>query len=60
MTDSFVAIVEKFLGIERTPISITGAWASNPPEEAKGKSLQDFLEMVTVLSFNAIPQVTLD
>lgn len=54
MTESFITIVESFLGIERTPISITDIWASNPPEEAQGKSLQEFLGMVNVLCFNAI------
>ncbi|EGX95643.1 amidase, putative [Cordyceps militaris CM01] len=48
MTESFITTVESFLGIERTPISITDTWASNPPDEAQGKSLQDFLGMSAV------------
>ncbi|KAM3518755.1 hypothetical protein MY4038_010009 [Beauveria bassiana] len=48
MTESFIAIVERFLGIERTPVSITNTWASNPPDEAQGRSLQEFLEMSAV------------
>ncbi|KAJ3493191.1 hypothetical protein NLG97_g4888 [Lecanicillium saksenae] len=48
MTESFIKIVESFLGIERTPISIMRTWESNPPEEAQGKSLQEFMEMSAV------------
>jgi hypothetical protein len=46
MTEAFIDIVEKFLGVERAPISITDMWASNPPEEAGGKTLLEYLEMV--------------
>ncbi|KAI0199400.1 putative amidase [Astrocystis sublimbata] len=48
MSEEFIAIVEKFLGIKKTPISITDTWASNPPEEANGKTLQEYLEMSAV------------
>ena len=46
MSDEFTSIVEDFLGVKKTPISITEMWASNPPEEAGGKSLLEYLEMV--------------
>lgn len=46
MYEAFIAIVEEFLGVKRTPISISDTWASNPPEEAKMKSLQEYFEMV--------------
>ncbi|KAI1129070.1 putative amidase [Nemania abortiva] len=48
MTEAFISIVEKFLGVERAPISITDTWASNPPKEAGTKTLQEFLEMSAV------------
>ncbi|KAI0856904.1 putative amidase [Xylaria cubensis] len=48
MTEAFIAIVEKFLNVKRTPISITDTWASNPPEAAEGKTLQEYLEMSAV------------
>ncbi|KAK3395311.1 putative amidase [Podospora didyma] len=37
MTEAFITIVEKFLGATRTPISITGTWASKTPDEAGGR-----------------------
>ncbi|KAK4204937.1 amidase signature domain protein [Triangularia verruculosa] len=45
MTEEFITIVEEFIGVQRTPISITDIWASSPPEEAGGKPL---LEMSAV------------
>lgn len=47
MNDAFITIVENYLGVERTPISITDTWASNPPPEAGKKTLQNYLEMVS-------------
>lgn len=48
MTEEFITASEKYLGVERTPISISDTWNAAPPSEAGGKSLQQFLEMVTV------------
>ncbi|KAI1366286.1 putative amidase [Xylaria arbuscula] len=48
MTEAFIAIVEDYLGVKRTPISITDTWASNPPQEAGSKTLQEYLEMSAV------------
>lgn len=50
MSEAFITIVEKFLGVKRTPISITDTWESNPPKEAGGKPLLEYLEMVKVIS----------
>lgn len=47
MSDAFVQVVERFLGVKRTPISITDTWAFNPPQEAGKKSLHEYLEMVS-------------
>lgn len=46
MCEAFDTIVEEFLDVKRTPISIADTWASNPPQEAGMKSLQEYLEMV--------------
>ncbi|KAK0716702.1 putative amidase [Apiosordaria backusii] len=46
MTEAFITIVEDFIGVKRTPISIADTWASSPPEEAGGKTLLEYLEMV--------------
>ncbi|KAK0121858.1 hypothetical protein ONS95_010137 [Cadophora gregata] len=48
MSDAFVKVVESFLGVMRTPISIADTWISNPPEEAGNKSLLEYLEMSAV------------
>ncbi|CAD6441551.1 2b413a13-dc52-4ba4-a058-9d09563205e3 [Sclerotinia trifoliorum] len=45
---AFIAIVERFLSVERIPISIADTWASNPPQEAGKKLLQEYLEMSAV------------
>ena len=46
MNDAFITVVESYLGVERTPVSITDTWASSPPPEAGKKTLQEYLEMV--------------
>ncbi|KAK4213124.1 amidase signature domain protein [Rhypophila decipiens] len=46
MSEEFITVLEKFLGVKRTCISIIDTWASNPPEEAGGKTLLEYLEMV--------------
>ncbi|CAG8981416.1 hypothetical protein HYALB_00013919 [Hymenoscyphus albidus] len=48
MNDAFITIVENYLGVKRTPISITDTWESNPPPEAGKKSLLEYLEMSAV------------
>jgi len=46
MSEAFITVLENFLGVKRTPISIINTWESNPPEEARGRSLLEYLEMV--------------
>ena len=46
INDAFITIIESYLGVKRTTISITDTWASNPPPEAGNKTLQEYLEMV--------------
>jgi len=46
MSDEFTSIIEELLGVRKTPISIADAWALNPPLEAGGKALLEYLEMV--------------
>lgn len=46
MTEEFITASEKYLGVERIPISISDIWDATPPTEAGGKLLQQFLEMV--------------
>ncbi|PNS16062.1 hypothetical protein CAC42_4463 [Sphaceloma murrayae] len=41
MCEDFYTIVEDFLGVKRTPISIRDMWATKPPKEAGAKTLQD-------------------
>ncbi|KAK4443299.1 amidase 1 [Podospora aff. communis PSN243] len=40
--DSFVQILEAFLGVKKTPFSLAERWAEKPPAEANGKSLDEY------------------
>jgi len=31
MSEAFITVLENFLGVKRTPISIINTWESNPP-----------------------------
>lgn len=46
MLDEFVSVLENYLGIKRTVFSFTETWSENPPANAKGKSLQEYLSKV--------------
>lgn len=46
MVDEFVSIFERFLGTKRIEFSIADRWAQCPPEQAGGKSLEDYLQNV--------------
>lgn len=46
MVLSFVKILEKFLGVQMTKLSVRKLWEDDPPVEAQGKSLEEFLEKV--------------
>lgn len=50
MSEAFITIIEDFLGVKRTPISIIDTWASGALEEARGKPLLEYLEMVRAWS----------
>jgi hypothetical protein len=45
-TEKFVTILEKFLGVERSPISFATKWDKTRPEEAHGKPLEEYAEQV--------------
>ncbi|OAQ65358.1 amidase [Pochonia chlamydosporia 170] len=47
----FLAAVEAFLGVKSKSISLTKTWASKPPPEAKGQSLQNYIKDAPFLSF---------
>ncbi|KAH6640321.1 amidase signature domain-containing protein [Chaetomium tenue] len=42
MVESFVGILESFLGVKKTNFSLAEKWAQSPPAEAEGKSLEDY------------------
>ncbi len=44
MVDEFVKRLEDFLGVKRTPITITNEWRTKPPKEAHGMQLEQFLD----------------
>jgi len=44
ITLQFMNVLEDFLGVTATKISLAELWLENPPEEAEGKSLAKFLE----------------
>jgi hypothetical protein len=41
-------MLEDLLGVHRTEFSIAERWASRPPVEGKGKSIQEFLDKVVL------------
>jgi hypothetical protein len=43
LIDEFVAALESSLGIKHERVSFNDAWATHPPSEAVGKSLQDYM-----------------
>ena len=43
MVDEFVGVLERFLGIRKTTISLAERWNACPPEAAQGKSLREYL-----------------
>ena len=45
MVEEFVTILEDFLNVKRAEVSFADQWAQDPPSEAEGKSLQEYLKM---------------
>lgn len=56
MVESFVEILESFLGVKKTSFSLAETWAQSPPAEAEGKSLEDYAYTVRppVLQFTLL------
>jgi len=48
--DNFVADLEKSLGVKHKRVSFNEVWDSDPPEEAKGESLQEYMKDVSRFS----------
>ncbi|KAI1357319.1 putative amidase [Xylaria arbuscula] len=43
MVDKFIGALERLLGTKRVEFSIAERWSQCPPEQARGKSLKDYL-----------------
>ena len=48
MVEEFISVLETFLGIKRTEVSIVEAWNEAPPKEAEGRSIKDYLARVSL------------
>lgn len=46
LVDRFVGDLEAYLGIKATRMSIADRWLQCPPEEANGKTIEEFLDKV--------------
>ncbi|UKZ70904.1 uncharacterized protein TrAtP1_011875 [Trichoderma atroviride] len=53
LTDTFVATLEHFLGIQADKISLSEIWDSEPPVEANGQSLEEYMRQAPFSSFCA-------
>ncbi|KAF9765336.1 hypothetical protein IL306_002424 [Fusarium sp. DS 682] len=49
LTEEFIAILEDFLGVRRTPFSFVEEWEKNPPKEAGGLALLKYTEKACLL-----------
>lgn len=47
MNKEFVTVIENFLGIKAKPLNLADAWAKNPPAQAQGLGLQEYLDEVS-------------
>lgn len=43
LVEEFIGVVETYLGIKRVGFRMSDRWAESPPEEAKGKSLSEYM-----------------
>jgi hypothetical protein len=48
--DEFTVDLEKSLGVEHQRVSLNDLWQANPPEEAEGESLQEYMRDVCIVS----------
>lgn len=46
IVDEFVKVLETFLNVSKTTFSMRGQWEQNPPPQAEGRSLDDYLDGV--------------
>ena len=47
LLNEFIKVLERYLGIERTVFSIRERWSSEPPKEALGQPLEEYLQDVS-------------
>ncbi|TQV91793.1 beta-mannosidase precursor [Cordyceps javanica] len=52
LMDEFVAAWEKILNVKANNISLAETWAKNPPKEARGQTLNDYLGNATYDAFD--------
>jgi len=46
MVDEFITILEQYLGITKIELKLADVWAEDPPGEAKGMNLAEYLDCV--------------
>ncbi|POR35133.1 Glutamyl-tRNA(Gln) amidotransferase subunit A [Tolypocladium paradoxum] len=51
LTSQFVATLENFMGVKAEKVNITALWEKQPPPEAKGQGLQEYMEKAPFRSF---------
>jgi hypothetical protein len=51
IVDQFVADLEVFLGVKQEKISFEKVWSFNPPPEAEGSTLQEYMQDASRNSF---------
>lgn len=47
MVDAFTSILEQYLGVARTEISLSDLWLKTAPEDAQGETLKDYVAKVS-------------
>lgn len=50
LVDRFVSDLEAYLDVKATKMSIADRWRQCPPEEADGKTIQEYLDKVLSLT----------
>jgi hypothetical protein len=53
LDDSFVAVLERFLGIKAERVRISETWDANPPDDTK-QSLQEYMKEVCKTSLPSV------
>ncbi|GAP85663.2 putative amidase 1 [Rosellinia necatrix] len=49
IVESFISILENFLGVKKTEFSLADRWDNSPPPEAAGKPLAEYMNRVAFL-----------